>query len=157
MPTAAFESPVGRLQVTALDGRITRLRWSQAEVSPDAEADPLLAEAGLQLTDYFAGQLKTFDLPLAPQGSDFQLAVWRIMTGIPYGEVLTYGEVAARTEGCAQAVGSACGANPIPVIIPCHRIVASGGSLGGFSGGGGVETKRRLLLHEGALPPELPF
>ena len=157
MLRAAFDSPVGRLQVTALDGRITRVRWSEAAAPTDAGNDPLLAEAGRQLAAYFAGELKAFELPLAPKGSDFQLAVWRIMAGIPYGEVLTYGEVAARTEGCAQAVGSACGANPIPVFIPCHRIVASGGSLGGFSGGGGVETKRKLLLHEGALPPELPF
>ena len=157
MLRAAFDSPVGRLQVTALDDRITRVRWSEAEASEDAESDPLLAEASRQLAAYFAGELKAFDLPLAPKGSDFQLAVWRIMAGIPYGEVLTYGEVAARTEGSAQEVGSACGAKPIPVLIPCHRIVASGGSLGGFSGGGGVETKRKLLLHEGALPPELPF
>ncbi len=114
MARAAFESPVGRLQVTALDGRITRVRWSEAESQTDAPtdtgADLLFAETGRQLAAYFAGTLKAFDLPLAPVGSHFQLAVWRIMAGIPYGEVLTYGEVAARTEGCAQAVGSACGA-----------------------------------------------
>ncbi len=156
MPSSTFESPLGRLRVAEAEGRIVRLQWRD-----DAEADasapsPLLAEAGRQIAAYLDGRLETFDLPLAPAGSTFQLGVWREMVRIPYGEVLTYGEMAARTGGVARAVGGACGANPIPLIIPCHRVVAGEG-LGGYSGGGGLATKRRLLVMEGALAPELPF
>lgn len=162
MPRATFESPLGRLRVIEAEGRITRLHWrdgdetDEAEVTDDAEPGPMLAEAGRQLADYFAGARRDFDLPLAPAGSDFQRRVWREMIRIPYGEVLTYGEMAARSGGVARAVGGACGANPIPVIIPCHRVI-SGEGLGGYSGQGGLTTKRRLLILEGALAPELPF
>jgi len=160
MPSAAFESPLGRLRVVEAEERITRLTWRDAgEAEKQSEAPPpgsLLAEAGRQLAAYFAGTRRDFDLPLAPAGSAFQKSVWREMIRIPYGEVLTYGEMAARTGGVARAVGGACGANPIPVIIPCHRVVAGEG-LGGYSGRGGLDTKRRLLVLEGALAPELPF
>ena len=159
MPSATLESPLGRLRVIEADGRIVRLHWRDEEeerVADDAAPSPLLAEAGRQLADYFAGGRQDFDLPLAPAGSDFQRRVWREMIRIPYGEVLTYGEMAARSGGVARAVGGACGANPIPVIIPCHRVVAGEG-LGGYSGRGGLATKRQLLILEGAMAPELPF
>ena len=159
MPSATFESPLGRLRVVEAEGQITRLTWrdaGEAETQSQAPPGSLLAEAGRQLAAYFAGTRRDFDLPLAPAGSAFQKNVWREMIRIPYGEVLTYGEMAARTGGVARAVGGACGANPIPVIIPCHRVVAGEG-LGGYSGRGGLDTKRRLLVLEGALAPELPF
>ncbi|MDJ0943388.1 MAG: methylated-DNA--[protein]-cysteine S-methyltransferase [Kiloniellales bacterium] len=156
MPSASFETPLGRLRLVEAEGRITRLKWRDGADSKEAPPSPLLAEAGRQLAAYLDGGLEAFDLPLAPAGSAFQSSVWREMIRIPYGEVLTYGEMAARTGGSARAVGGACGANPIPLIIPCHRVVAGEG-LGGYSGGGGLATKRRLLVLEGALAPELPF
>lgn len=154
--SATFGTPLGWLRVIEAEGRIVRLQWRDGAGSAEAPPAPLLAEAGRQLAAYLDGGLTDFDLPLAPAGSDFQRSVWREMTRIPYGEVLTYGEMAARSGGVARAVGGACGANPIPVIIPCHRVVAGAG-LGGYSGRGGLETKRRLLVLEGALAPELPF
>ncbi len=156
MPSATFESPLGRLRVAEAEGRIVRLEWRDGTEADAPAPSPLLAEAGRQIAAYLDGRLETFDLPLAPAGSAFQLGVWGEMVRIPYGEVLTYGEMAARTGGVARAVGGACGANPIPLIIPCHRVVAGDG-LGGYSGGGGLATKRRLLVLEGALAPELPF
>lgn len=155
-----LETPVGWLRISAAGGKITRVDWlderhscSKAEREP---ADSLLAGASQQMHAYFAGKLEAFDLPLAPAGSAFQRAVWLEMCRIPFGAVLTYGEMANRVGGIARAVGGACGANPIPIIIPCHRVVAGHG-LGGYSGGGGLETKRRLLELEGVLPPELPL
>ena len=156
MPAATFESPLGRLRVVEAEGRIVRLQWHDGAEADAPAPSPLLSEAGRQIAAYLDGRLETFDLPLGPAGSAFQLSVWREMIRIPYGEVLTYGEMAARTGGVARAVGGACGANPIPLIIPCHRVVAGDG-LGGYSGGGGLATKRRLLVMEGALAPELPF
>lgn len=156
MPSATFDSPLGRLRVDEVEDRIVRLQWRDRADPKETAPSPLLAEAGRQLAAYLEGSIEDFDLPLAPAGSAFQLSVWREMVRIPYGEVLTYGEMAARTGGAARAVGGACGANPIPLIIPCHRVVAGDG-LGGYSGGGGLTTKRRLLILEGALAPELPF
>ncbi len=156
MPQATFATPLGWLRAVEAEGRIVRVQWRDGAAPAEPSPGPLLAEAGRQLAAYLDGGLKDFDLPLAPAGSDFQRSVWREMTRIPYGEVLTYGEMAARSGGVARAVGAACGANPIPVIIPCHRVVAGEG-LGGYSGRGGLETKRRLLILEGALAPELPF
>ena len=156
MPAAAFETTVGWLRVVQSGEVITRVSWC-APAAIEPAATPLLAEVGRQLGAYFDGRLRDFELALDPAGSGFQRSVWREMTRIPYGEVLTYGEMAAKVDGVARAVGGACGANPIPVIIPCHRVVAGGGGLGGYSGQGGPETKRQLLIFEGALPPELPL
>ncbi len=156
MQSATFESPLGWLRVVEAEDRITRLQWRDGRDPKEPTPRPLLAEAKRQLAAYLDGSLRGFDLPLAPSGSAFQLSVWREMVRIPYGEVSTYGEIALRTGGEARAVGGACGANPIPLFIPCHRVVAGDG-LGGYSGGGGLATKRRLLIFEGALAPELPF
>jgi methylated-DNA-[protein]-cysteine S-methyltransferase len=104
-----------------------------------------------QLADYFAGRAKRFELPLAPGGGAFERAVWTAMCRIPHGKTKTYGELAeaAGAPGAARAVGTACGRNPIPIVIPCHRVTAAGGRLGGYSGLGGLETKRFLLALEG--------
>ena len=142
------ETPTGAMFVREEDGAITRVSWGRAE---DESPTPLLREAARQLRDYYAGALKEFDLPLNLSGSPFQRAVWEQMLAIPYGGVRTYGDLAAATGGSARAVGTACGANPIPVIVPCHRVVGSDGKMTGFSGGMGVETKQALLRLEGAL------
>jgi len=126
--------------------RITRLLWEERN---EGFRSDVLKEGLNQLEAYFTGKLTEFDLPLAPEGTEFQQKVYRVMQDIPFGEVLTYGEVAKKLGVSAQPVGQACGSNPIPVIIPCHRIVGTG-NLGGFSGMGGVETKVKLLRHEGA-------
>jgi len=146
MTRIAFASPVGPLIVTETDGAITALGWGRA--TPDDET-PLLAEARRQLAEYFAGKRTAFDLPLAPEGSAFQRAVCDAMLAIPFGETRTYGEIAADLGASAQAVGNACGANPIPILIPCHRVLGATG-LGGYSGAGGIETKVALLRLEGA-------
>ena len=145
MIAQSVASPVGILTLTEEDGRITRLSWGGTE----AGRSPLLDAAARQLEAYFAGEIRRFTLPLAPQASAFQHLVFEAMLSIPYGETRSYGAVARSLEASAQAVGRACGANPVPILIPCHRIVGAGG-LGGYSGRGGVETKRALLRLEGA-------
>lgn len=144
MPDLSVDSPYGRLTLTEEDGRITRLRWG----GDGEDATPLLAEAARQLDAYFAGTRRAFDLPvrLSPGlGGD----VMRAMMAIPFGETRTYGDLAKALGAPAQAIGQACGANPVPIIVPCHRILGASG-LGGFSAPGGVETKVALLRHEGA-------
>jgi methylated-DNA-[protein]-cysteine S-methyltransferase len=152
MPSFTMESPIGRLTVEEEDGAITRLRWSPK--APLSEGEPqteLLREAKRQLDAYFAKKLTgDFHLPVRPTGSEFQHAVWARMQKIPYGGTATYGEMAKDIDGVARAVGEACGSNPIPIIIPCHRVVGGNGGWGGYSGRGGVETKTFLLALEGA-------
>lgn len=116
-----------------------------------ADGDPLLGEAAQQLSAYFSGDLIDFDLPVAPQGSDFQRRVWAALREIPYGEVRSYGEVArslGMTGQAARAVGLANGRNPVPVVVPCHRVVGADGSLTGY--GGGLGRKQELLRLEQA-------
>ncbi len=159
-----FDSPAGQLILRESHGAITALQWlksrqpsggSGAWGAPDpGEGSPLLVEAVRQLEAYFARRRQDFDLPLAPAGSSFHQDVWRLMCQIPFGQTATYGDLARQLGSAPQQVGSACGANPIAIVIPCHRVVAAKG-LGGFSGGAGVESKRFLLDHEGALEPEL--
>ncbi len=120
-----------------------------ADLGPSSAA--LLAEAAGQLAEYFAGRRRDFDLPLAPAGSPFQRRAWAELGRIPYGATVSYGTLARRLGSAAQAVGQACGANPLPIVIPCHRVLAAGGALGGYSGDGGLETKCALLRLEGAL------
>lgn len=111
--------------------------------------DAMFAELKRELAAYFRGELRRFSAALAPEGTPFQLAAWRVLGGIPYGTTITYGEQARRmgNPAAARAAGAANGANPIAIIVPCHRVVGAGGRLGGF--GGGVEVKRRLLELEG--------
>lgn len=146
MPVALVDSPFGQLAVQEDAGAITTLRWHGEAEGPETE---LLARARAQLTAYFAHHLDRFDLPLRVAGSEFQRDVCTAMSAIPLGETRTYGDIAKELGASAQAVGNACGGNPIPIIIPCHRVLGAD-SLGGFSGAGGVETKVALLRHEGA-------
>ncbi|MDQ2093730.1 methylated-DNA--[protein]-cysteine S-methyltransferase [Rhodalgimonas zhirmunskyi] len=146
MPHLTVDTPTGPVTLTEEAGAITAVVWG-AERAGDHT--PLLHEAARQLTAYFTDPSQGFDLPLLVHGSDFQRAVCAAMQAIPLGETRTYGELARDLGVPAQAVGQACGGNPIPVIIPCHRILGASG-LGGFSGGEGVETKVWLLRHEGA-------
>lgn len=146
MGCISVETQFGRLFLTDLDGAITRVDWRGVDSD---DVTPVLQEAANQLRAYDAGQLQEFDLPLRVQGSDFQRAVCDAMSSIPFGYTRTYGEIARDVGRPAQAVGQACGGNPIPVIIPCHRVMGAKG-LTGFSGAGGVETKVALLRHEGA-------
>ncbi|MEM6623735.1 MAG: methylated-DNA--[protein]-cysteine S-methyltransferase [Pseudomonadota bacterium] len=147
MDTAAksLETPLGRITLTEQGGAITRLTWGG---HADCET-PLLAEAASQIRAYFDGSLSVFKLPLNPAGGPLQQAVCQAMSAIPFGQTREYGELSRELGAPAQAIGQACGGNPIPIIIPCHRVVGAGG-LGGFSARGGVETKVALLKHEGA-------
>ena len=146
MPMIAVETQFGRLGVEETDGAITRLVWNGRD---DGPGTPLLQEAAAQLMAYDKGQLDRFDLPYHIAGSEFQRQVCDLMYAIPLGETRTYGDIAKELGQPPQPVGQACGANPIPVIIPCHRVLSANG-LGGFSGEGGVETKVALLRHERA-------
>ena len=131
------------------DGAIVALEWGWGR---DQDATSLLVRAREQLEAYFEGELQAFDLPLAPRGTVYRQGVWAALRDIPYGEVRTYGQIAAVAGGVARSVGQANGANPIAILIPCHRGVAGAG-LGGFSGGDGLETKRRLLHLERRVSP----
>ena len=148
-------SPLGPLSVAAADGAIVRLHFGV--LGPEqGRDDPVLVEAERQLQAYFAGTLYGFDLPLHAPGNDLERGVWDAMLRIPYGRTRTYGEVATELNAIARNVGAACGANPIAIVIPCHRIVGAGGKLTGYSGGEGVKTKAWLLDHEGWRPPSVP-
>lgn len=147
-----IDSPVGTLTLTERAGALVALNWGKQGTQTPT---PLLKRAAEQLRAYFAGALTDFDLPLAPDGSDFQKKVWARMAQIPYGKLMTYGALAHTIHSAPRAVGGACGRNPIPIILPCHRVLAADGSLTGYSGAGGTDTKRLLLHLEGALAPEL--
>jgi methylated-DNA-[protein]-cysteine S-methyltransferase len=140
-------SPVGRLRLVERGGALAALEWT--DDAPSTPATALLRRAAEQLAEYFAGRRRGFDLPLAPEGTAHQKRVWTAMCAIPHGATGTYGDLARAIGSSARAVGTACGKNPIPVIVPCHRIVAAGGGIGGYSGRGGLETKRVLLAIEG--------
>lgn len=152
MPHLSLQSPIGALTVFEDGGAIVSLDWGRAPSGPAPGGDEtgLLRAASDQLIAYFRRELEIFDLPLAPPGTEFQRAVCRAMSGIPYGALRTYGEIAAAVGSAPRAVGGACGRNPIPIIIPCHRVVGAGGAMTGYSGHGGLETKRALLHLEGA-------
>jgi methylated-DNA-[protein]-cysteine S-methyltransferase len=146
------ESPVGRLALEADGDTLTSVRWtSTAEHSKDEKATPVLREARRQLDQYFRRKLQRFDLPLAGRGTPFQQSVWKMMRAIPFGETATYGGMAMALGSGPRAVGMACGRNPLPIVVPCHRVLASGGKEGGFSGGQGLPTKRKLLALEGVV------
>ena len=147
-----MDSPVGRLRLVA-GPRGLAFVGVVAE-PPDAawtRSDARLQDARAQLAEYFAGTRRAFDLPLAPEGSEFDRATWDQLRRIPHGETISYGELARRVgrPGAARAVGGANGRNPIAIVIPCHRVIASDGTLGGYAGG--LPMKRRLLEIEGAM------
>jgi len=145
-----LETPIGKLLLAGDEGGIRFISFprGKGKISPGPkwkEDRPFFKEAVRQLKAYFNGALKSFSLPLAPQGTPFQLAVWRALREIPYGETASYGEVAGRIgrPKASRAVGAANGANPLPIVIPCHRVIGSDGGLTGF--GGGLDIKQALL------------
>jgi methylated-DNA-[protein]-cysteine S-methyltransferase len=146
----SLETPIGPLRLSAEGGRLSRVEFA-ASASADARSvEPVLLEAEAQLRAYFAGELRRFDLPLAPRGTAFQLSVWDALVEIPYGATTSYSELAAaigRPSAC-RAVGAANGRNPLAVIVPCHRVIGAAGALTGY--GGGLERKRMLLALEAA-------
>lgn len=164
MLTIIIDSPIGPLQLSAADGRLTGVgfvgSWTPSPRSaappptpspPPSDADPavrVLADAARQLDEYFAGERTEFDVPLAAEGDEFHHSVWDLIAEIPYGETASYGSIARRLGGVqlSQAVGSATGGNPLALVVPCHRVVGSDGSLTGF--GGGLDRKRFLLALE---------
>ncbi|NOX40108.1 MAG: methylated-DNA--[protein]-cysteine S-methyltransferase [Alphaproteobacteria bacterium] len=150
MSSLSFQSPIGVITITRDGDDITSLSWSKTrrEQTPPDEAHGVLAEAKAQLLAYFRGDLRRFDLSMSCPSTPFQHGVFESMMSIPYGLTKTYGEIAGYVDGSAQAVGAACGANPLPILIPCHRVVGAS-TLGGYSGAGGIESKVFLLRLEG--------
>jgi methylated-DNA-[protein]-cysteine S-methyltransferase len=146
MPQLSMHSPLGALTLSEEDGAIVALDWGWGR---DQTQTPLLRAGCEQLNAYFDGALKKFELPLAPAGTPYRRRVWQALAAIPYGQVRTYLQIAAEAGGSPRSVGGANGANPLPIIIPCHRVVATGG-IGGYSGGDGLTTKRFLLNLEQA-------
>ena len=154
---ARYSSPVGKLTVIATQEGLAGLHWEEqkhrahfADPGAQGEADehPVLLRVWNELDEYFSGARTTFDVPLIPQGDAFSQSVWRLLVNIPFGETTTYGALATQlgNRHLAQRVGQAVGANPIGLIIPCHRVLGADGSLTGFAGG--LEAKRWLLSHE---------
>jgi len=155
--------PFGALLLVARGGGLAEIRWRDARAAEGlapvaADGDPVLAAAAAQLGEYFRGARQTFDLPLAPAGTPFQRRLWARLAEVPFGATTTYGALAEALgdPNLARAVGAANGANPLPIVVPCHRVVGSDGSLTGFAGG--LDAKRWLLAHEGrAVQGELSF
>lgn len=148
-----IESPTGKLLLVADEGGLRLVSFAEGKTPARVEASwkkgsRLLREAVRQLRGFFAGELQQFDLPLAPDGTQFQQRVWNELQQIPYGETISYGELARRVgnPAASRAVGLANGSNPIAIIIPCHRVIGSNGKLTGY--GGGLENKRWLLDFE---------
>lgn len=155
---ARIDTPLGPMMAVAEDAVLVALDFEDAKyaraVAPGWTEDaawPPLRECAAQLAEYFAGERGRFDLPLAPRGTPFQRRVWREIAAIPYGATLSYAELARRTgaPGSARAAGAATGRNPLAIVVPCHRVVASDGSLTGYAGG--LARKKRLLALEGAI------
>jgi methylated-DNA-[protein]-cysteine S-methyltransferase len=152
-----YDSPHGRMLLVASGEGLTGVYFDgqkyHASIEPEWREDPrhaILRRAGRELAEYFAGERKRFETPLAPEGTPFQRAVWRAISSVDFGRTITYGELAIRAgfPGSSRAAGAATGRNPITIIVPCHRIVGSDGSLTGYAGG--LERKRALLALEGA-------
>ena len=151
--TTTMQSPVGTLTLTAVDGRLTGLHMDGQRHAPAASPDWERDDAGLaavveQLEDYFAGRRESFDVPLDLAGTAFQRSVWAGLLEIPYGETMSYGELARRVgrPGASRAVGLANGRNPVAIIVPCHRVIGANGTMTGY--GGGLDRKVWLLDHE---------
>lgn len=145
MKTRWMDSPIGGLRLHVDAGLLTRIEF---DAEPDGEHadDALLDEVERQLAEYFAGERREFDLPVAADGTEFQKKVWAYLRTVPYGQTVTYGRIATDLgyePGISRAVGAANGANPIPIVVPCHRVVGSDGKLTGYAGG--VERKTTLL------------
>ena len=169
-----FPSPIGLCRAfCTLEGQLAALsfgeRWHPEQearlirrgadrwLEPQAEPPAVALRARAQLEEYFSGRRRTFDLPLLPLGTDFERRIWAALARIPYGELVTYGELGRLAgAGCPRSVGTAVGHNPLPVVLPCHRVVRGDGRLGSFSCGEGPATKSELLQLEGAPLPARP-
>lgn len=154
---SVIESPIGELTIIASDDAVVAIMFGNEQVPSQATLDvvdvepgehAVVDEAARQLDEYFDGERLEFDLPLEPRGTPFQLDAWMALRAIPYGETISYGEQARRLgdRNKSRAVGAANGKNPIPIVVPCHRVVGANGHLTGF--GGGIEVKAWLLDHE---------
>jgi methylated-DNA-[protein]-cysteine S-methyltransferase len=153
MPRTVIDSPIGPLGLIASDAGLEAVLFDGRRIRPDGTSR-VLDDATRQLAAYFDGDLLTFELPLELNGTEFQRRCWLALGSIPYGQTVSYGEQARRLglgSDAARAVGAANGQNPLPIVLPCHRVIGANGSLTGF--GGGLHVKRFLLEHEGALLP----
>ena len=153
MPRAVLDTPIGPLGLVASETALQAVLFDGDRIRPEGSS-PVLDESARQLAAYFDGELVTFDLPLELGGTEFQRGCWLALASIPDGQTVSYGEQARRLglgNDAARAVGAANGQNPLPIVLPCHRVIGADGSLTGF--GGGLEVKRFLLEHEGALLP----
>ncbi len=146
MSQLSFNTPLGSLTVSEADGYIVALDWGWGR---DNSETPLLREARAQVNAYFDKTLFVFDLPVKPFGTPFQKRVWEEIRRVPYGSTASYGGIAHVISSGPRAIGGACGRNPLPLVIPCHRILASQGRIGGYSAMDGLDTKRALLALEG--------
>ncbi len=153
MKEVVIDSPLGRLKLTAGPKALLKVSFTNKSITDKSNAvkNDILDQTVRQLEEYFAGERTTFDLPLSPAGTQFQQKVWRILRDIPFGQTTTYGNISEKLgdSNAVRAVGTANGQNPIPIIIPCHRVLGSGQKMTGYSGG--IDRKRWLLKHEGAL------
>ncbi len=153
MPRTVVDSPIGPLGLVASESGLEALLFDGRRIRAEGKSR-VLADAAHQLEAYFEGDLVTFDLPIELHGTEFQRGCWLALASIPYGQTVSYGEQARRLglgSDAARAVGAANGQNPLPIVLPCHRVIGADGSLTGF--GGGLHAKRFLLEHEGALLP----
>ena len=155
MNTLFLDSPIGRLRLVSDGKHLVKIEFENqynADEAANETADPVLEASSTQLKEYFAGKRHSFDLPLAAAGTDFQRSVWAALAAIPYGELRSYRDIAhsIAKPKAVRAVGAANGRNPLPIVVPCHRVIGSDGSLTGFAGG--LEAKTCLLELEGALP-----
>tara|TARA_R110001592_G_scaffold295594_2_gene565675 strand:+ start:23505 stop:23996 length:492 start_codon:yes stop_codon:yes gene_type:complete len=149
-----LDTPIGRLRLLSTGSHLAAIEFAHQHSDAGDDScitDPVLKSSARQLQEYFAGQRTSFDLPLAPRGTDFQRLVWSALSAIPWGAVRSYADI-ARAIGrpkAVRAVGAANGRNPLPIVVPCHRVIGSDGSLTGFAGG--LDMKRKLLQLEGSL------
>lgn len=156
-----LDSPLGRIELLGDGAAVTSLSIECRGALPHDElpesSDAVLDRAATQLAEYFAGTRHAFDVPVSLAGTEFQRAVWEQLVALEWGEVISYGELGQATgrATAGRAVGGAVGANPVPIIVPCHRVLAGSGKITGYSGGDGVPTKSWLLEHEG-IPYSLP-
>lgn len=148
--TLTIGSPIGPIAIDVADDAVVAIHLQGNRKAPVSGSSdhPLLHVAASQIEDYFSDRRHSFDLPIMLHGTPFRRRTWEALARIPFGQTRSYGEIASEIGSAARAVGGACGANPITLVIPCHRVVAAGGSLGGFSGGTGSDTKQWLLQHE---------
>ena len=145
-------SPVGWLTLFATSKKLIALEWGRAN---NCTETTFLNEIKQELAEYFNNERTNFTIPLHPTGTVFQTSVWKYIADIPSGQTRTYGEIAKKLNSAARAVGNACARNPIPIFIPCHRVIGTNAKLTGFSGGLGVQTKHDLLTLEAPMPPML--